>query len=184
MTSPESLNPTRYWEDLPVEAVVDLGDAVVSEEEIVAFARRYDPQPFHTDTEMAREFRYGGLIASGWHTSALYMRLLATVGGIAGAGSPGVDKLRWPAPVRPGDTLRARMTVISSRPSRRHADIGVVRWRAEMMNQRGQLVLTFLATSLIRRRQPARGGRRGTATSISTRPGTTSSPNSRGGSGD
>lgn len=90
--TPESMPGwTRYWEDFTEGAVLDLGQVRVEEDEILAFARTYDPQPFHTDPETAARFRYGGLIASGWHTASIYMRLLAQVGGLAGARSPGVD---------------------------------------------------------------------------------------------
>ena len=143
---------TRFWEDLPVGAVIDLGRTTVLEQDVLDFGRRYDPQPFHTDPEAAKEFPYGGLIASGWHTAGLYMNLLATVGGVAGVGSPGVDRLRWPHPVRPGDTLTARMAVTGSRPSRSRPEIGITHWLAEMHNQRGDCVLSFVATSLVRRR--------------------------------
>jgi acyl dehydratase len=143
---------TRFWEDLPPGAVIDLGRTTVFEHDVLDFGRRYDPQPFHTDPEAAEEFPYGGLIASGWHTASLYMYLLATVGGVAGAGSPGVDRLRWPHPVRPGDILAARMTVAGSRPSRSRPEVGITRWLAEMHNQRSECVLSFMATSLVRRR--------------------------------
>lgn len=149
----------RYWEDLPVGAEIDLGRTTVLEQDVLEFGRRYDPQPFHTDTEAAADSRFGGLIASGWHTASMYMYLLATVGGVAGAGSPGVDELRWPRPVRPGDTLSARMRVVSSRASRSRPDIGVVQWQATMDNQRGEGVLSFMATSLVQRRSPSTAGR-------------------------
>src|SRR5579859_3157513 len=103
----------RYFEDFAVGHTLELGSYTITREEILAFARQFDPQPFHTDEEQAKASLYGGLIASGWHTASIFMRLLVDglLNDTASMGSPGVDELRWLRPVRPGDTLRARFTV-------------------------------------------------------------------------
>jgi acyl dehydratase len=143
--------PTRYFEDFTPGAAFEAGRVTVSESEIVEFATRYDPQPFHVDVEAARASIYGGLIASGWHTAALMMRLV--VDGIladtAALGSPGVDELRWLLPVRPGDTLSVRMTVVEARASRSKPDRGLVRARFEVTNQEGALVMSQVALMFV-----------------------------------
>ena len=133
----------RYFEDFAVGQVVELGSRTVTEEEIVAFAREFDPQPFHVDPEAARESVFGGLIASGWHTGAVWMRLYvdSLLGGTASMGSPGIEELRWLAPVRPGDTLTGRLTVLETTPSATRSDRGTVRIRGELENQDGVVVL-------------------------------------------
>ncbi len=144
----------RYFEDLRDGEIVELGTARVTEEEILEFGRRYDPQPFHVDADAAQESLYGGLIASGWHTCALFMRLLAEgfLNDTASLGSPGVDEVRWPLPVRPADTLTATLEVLKTRPSRSRPDRGIVTSRGTLRNQAGESVLTLLATNLIARR--------------------------------
>jgi acyl dehydratase len=143
--------PTHYFEDFTPGAAFEAGRVTVSESEIVEFATRYDPQPFHVDVEAARASIYGGLIASGWHTAALMMRLV--VDGIladtAALGSPGVDELRWLLPVRPGDTLSVRMTVVEARVSRSKPDRGLVRARFEVTNQEGALVMSQVALMFV-----------------------------------
>ena len=144
----------RYWEDFAVGETAALGQCTVTEAEILAFGRRYDPQPFHTDPEAARASLFGGLIASGWHTCALMMRLSVEAmrrEEAAGAGSPGVDSCRWPRPVRPGDILTGRTEVLESWPSRSRP-IGFVRRRTEMTNQRGEVVLSAVGISMYERR--------------------------------
>ncbi len=118
--------PGLYFEDLEPGQVVELGEHTVSEEEIVAFARQWDPQPFHLDPEAAKASVFGGLIASGWHTGAMWMRLYvdSLLDGAASMGSPGIEELRWLAPVRPGDTLSGRLTVLEATPSERHPGRG------------------------------------------------------------
>lgn len=144
----------RYFDDFVPDETIQLGQVRVSEAEIVEFARRYDPQYFHVDAERASASIYGGLIASGWHTAALCMRLL--VDGVfadsAAMGSPGLDELRWLGPVRPDDVLVGRMTVLEARPSRSKPDRGIVRFRAELDNQRGETVLRFVALGMFGRR--------------------------------
>jgi len=146
----------RYFEDFAVGDTQDLGEATVSAAEIVAFGRQFDPQPFHVDEERASASPFGGLIASGWHTASLAMRLVVDhyVSRVASLASPGVDELRWPTPVRPGDSLRLRTTILETRRSRTKPDRGLVRTRAELLNQHDQTVLSLVAMNLIRLRNP------------------------------
>ena len=135
--------PALAFEDFEPGRVYELGSRTVTEAEIVAFARQFDPQPFHLDPEAAQETVFGGLIASGWHTGALWMRLYvdAMLGGSSALGSPGIEELRWLAPVRPGDTLSGRLTVLDVAPSGTRPDRGTVRIRGEMVNQDGVTVM-------------------------------------------
>ena len=144
----------RYFEDYPPGAVFEGGPVIVSEAEILDFARRYDPQAMHTDPAAAARSHFGGLIASGWHTAALMMRLFAThfLSPVSSLASPGIDELRWLQPVRPGDALRLRVTVVEARRSRSKPDQGIVRSRAELSNQNGEVVMTLRPVSFIRRR--------------------------------
>ncbi|HEX4995857.1 MAG TPA: MaoC family dehydratase [Methylomirabilota bacterium] len=140
-----------------VGETADLGSCAITEAEILAFARKYDPQPFHTDLEAARRSIYGGLIASGWHTCALMMRLsvdAARRDEAATTGSPGLDSCRWLKPVRPGDVLSARTEVLETWPSRTKP-IGFVRRRSEMVNQQGEVVLRVIGITMYRRRPAA-----------------------------
>ncbi len=146
-----------FLEDFHPGEVAETASRVVPREEIVAFARQFDPQPFHLDEEAARRTPYGGLIASGWHTAALCMRLVVdrALGGGAGSGSlgsPGVDELRWLRPVRPGDALVVRIEVLEVTPSRSKPDRGLVKLRYTMRNQDGQEVMTMVALGIMRRR--------------------------------
>lgn len=147
----------RWFEDYPEGVVFDIGDIAVDEQEVLEFARRFDPQPFHTDPESAASSHFGGLIASGWHTASLMMRLLATnfLSPVSSLGSPGVDDLRWLQPVRPGDVLQGRVTVLSARRSASKPDRGVIASRIEMQNQRGETVFSTRAVSLVRCRGDA-----------------------------
>ena len=146
--------PAQYFEDFRPGQTVELGSRTVTEEEIVAFARQWDPQPFHTDAEAARDSVFGGLIASGWHTGAMWMRLYvdSLLGGSASQGSTGVEELRWLAPVRPGDTLTGRLEVLEAAPSERRPDRGTVRIRAEMVNQDGVTVMSMTSRGHFGRR--------------------------------
>jgi acyl dehydratase len=146
----------RYFEDYVVGAVYEYGYATVTEAEIIAFAERFDPQPIHVDAEFASNGPFGGLIASGWHTAAIAMRMVVDhyVSKVASLASPGVDELRWPTPVRPGDLLRLRTTIEETRRSVSKPDRGLVRTRAELLNQQDQTVLSLLAMNLIRLRNP------------------------------
>ena len=144
----------RYWEDFEAGGVVELGPYEVTREEILDFARRYDPQPFHVEERAADEGPFGGLAASGWHTAAMFMRLFVDgiLNGSASMGSPGVEELRWTAPVRPGDLLSARVRVVETYPSERRADRGTVITESEVLNQDGTVVMTMRARGFFRRR--------------------------------
>jgi len=147
----------RYFEDYLPGAVYEYGYITVTEAEILDFARSYDPQPIHVDREFAAAGPFGGLIASGWHTSAIMMRMFADhcLSRVASLASPGIDELRWPAPVRPGDSLRLRATIVEARRSRSKPDRGLVRTRAELINDREEIVLRLTAMNLIKARHPA-----------------------------
>ncbi|HXO21440.1 MAG TPA: MaoC family dehydratase [Thermoanaerobaculia bacterium] len=146
---------TLYLEDFHPGDEAESGSRTVTREAIVAFAREFDPQPLHLDEEAAKRSPYGGLIASGWHTAALCMRLVVdtALGDETGSlGSPGVDELRWLKPVRPGDTLAVKIEVLEAVPSRSKPDRGVVRLRYTVRNQHGEDVMTMLAMGIMRRR--------------------------------
>ena len=144
----------RYFEDFEPGQVLELGSRTVTEDEIVDFARQFDPQPFHVDPEAAVGSVFGGLIASGWHTGAMWMRLYVDnmLGSASAQGSPGIEELRWLAPVRPGDTLRGRLTVLEATPSERRPDRGTVRIRGEMINQDGVTVMSMVSRGHFGRR--------------------------------
>jgi acyl dehydratase len=143
----------RYWEDFEVGEVTELGPVEVTEAEILEFARRYDPQPFHVDSEAAKASPFGGLIASGWHTTAVFMGMF--VRGVlldsASLGSPGVEEIRWTAPVRPGDRLSARVTIVDSQPSATNPTRGTVITSNDVRNQDGVTVMTLRARGFFAR---------------------------------
>ena len=144
----------RYLEDFHVGDRFRSGDYTMAEEEMIAYARQYDPQPFHTDAAAAARSLFGGLVASGWHTAAVGMRLIAqsefrVAGGLIGMG---VDLLRWPRPVRPGDTLHVEVEVLEVRPSRSHPDRGIVRVRNTTLNQAGETVQIMETVLFVQRR--------------------------------
>jgi acyl dehydratase len=147
----------RYFEDYVQGAVYEYGYITVTEAEILDFARKFDPQPMHVDPEFAAAGPFHGVIASGWHTAGIMMRMFADhcLSKVAGLASPGIDELRWPAPVRPGDSLRMRCTFVETRRSRSKPDRGLVRTAAELINQNDETVLTLTAMNLIRARNPA-----------------------------
>ncbi len=146
---------TRYLDDLQAGQRFVSGGITLSEAEIIDFAWRYDPQPFHLDVNAAAESPYGGLIASGFQSMLLCFRLFIQSGVLAGSslGSPGIDELRWLAPVRPGDTLHSEVDVLEVRPSASKPDRGVARLKYLALNQRGEAVLSFIVIHLLRRRQ-------------------------------
>jgi acyl dehydratase len=148
----------RYLEDFVPGEVREYGPVPVSEAEILEFARKYDPQPIHVDPEWARAGPFGGLIASGWHTTALTMRLLVDnyLPAAASLASPGIDELRWVRPVRPGDALSVRVTVLEVRPSRSKPDRGLLRSRIEVLDRDGAIVMTLVALNMLRRRPTPR----------------------------
>jgi acyl dehydratase len=135
----------RYWEDFEEAETVELGSYEITREEILEFARKYDPQPFHLDEEAANAGPFGGLAASGWHTAAVFMRLFVTglLNDSASRGSPGIEELRWTAPVRPGDVLTGRVRVLETYPSERRPDRGTVITHCELLNQDGTVVFTM-----------------------------------------
>ncbi len=141
-----------YFEDYAPGMVCETGEVPVGEDEIIEFARRWDPQQMHLDAARAAEGPYGGLIASGWHTAAMTMRLLADnfLSPASSLGSPGIDELRWLVPVRPGDRLHLRVTVIEARRSRSKPDRGLVRTLVEAINQRGEVAMSLKAMNLLR----------------------------------
>ena len=144
----------RFFEDYEAGNVYEFGSIAVSEEEIVEFARRYDPQFFHTDPVKAAASEFGGIIASGFHTVSLAMRLFVDhyLSHVASLASPGVDEIRWPKPLRPGDTIRIRVSILEARLSRSKLDRGIVRSRVEAINQSQDLVLSMTTVSILRRR--------------------------------
>ena len=147
----------RFFEDYTVGETFEYGDHEISEHEIVEFARRYDPQPFHVDPEAARQSIYGGLIASGWMTGSVMMRMLVDhfLSPLSGMGSPGIDDVRWLQPVRPGDRLRVRLTVLEQRRSKTRPDRGLIQLRQEALNQNDEVVMTIRSWGLYRCRDAA-----------------------------
>ena len=141
----------RWFEDYRPGLVLEFGSAAVDEAEVIEFARRFDPQPFHIDAEAAAQGSFGGLIASGWHTGSLMMRLLVEhyLSPVASLGSPGLDELRWLAPVRPGDTLSVRVTILETRRSQSKPDRGLVRALMEVLNQRREVVMSMKALNFM-----------------------------------
>jgi acyl dehydratase len=132
-----------YWEDFIVGSVAEFGSRLVTREEIIAFAAEFDPQPMHMDEEFARSTMLGGLAASGWHTCAIEMRMIVDgfMGDSDSLGSPGIDEVRWLKPVRPGDRLTLRRTILEARPLRSRPEWGLVRFRFELINQTGETVM-------------------------------------------
>jgi acyl dehydratase len=141
----------RYFEDYVPGEVHEFGSIAVEESEMIDFARRFDPQPFHRDPVAAKRSVFGGLIASGWHTASLMMRLFVDhyLSHVASLSSPGVDQLRWLKPVRPGDTLLLRVTVSETKRSRSKPDRGIVHSYIEVLNQDGEIVMTMKAMNLL-----------------------------------
>ena len=146
----------RYFEDFHIGDTFDLGSLTVTAEEIIAFARQFDPQYFHTDPQRAKESIFGGLVASGWHTGSLFMRLLVDglFSKIESIGSPGLDQVRWLQPVRPNDILHGRLTVIDARVSRSRPTVGILRSNCELFNQHNELLMTLIGIHFVVR-QPA-----------------------------
>ena len=144
----------RYFEDFFVGESIDLGHIGVTEDEIIAFATQFDPQPFHVNKEQALHSFFGELVASGWHTTSLDMRML--VDGLlnqsASLASPGVEQVRWLKPVRPGDTLYGRFTIVDATTSKSRPTLGILRSNCEMFNQHGELVMTLAGTHFMGRR--------------------------------
>jgi len=145
----------RYFEDYRVGAVHRYGAVTVDQAEVIAFATKFDPQSIHIDPEAAARGPFGGLIASGWHTTAMMMRLFADhyLSKVASLASPGVDEVRWTQPVRPGDTLSVRATVLEARRSRSKPDRGIIHTLFEVLNQRGEVVMSVKAMNMLKARE-------------------------------
>ena len=144
-----------YFEDVAVGATASFGRYAVTREEVIDFARRYDPQPFHLDDAAAAQTHFGRLSASGWHSAAMAMRMLVdnlTANAQAGLGSPGLDELRWLKPVYPGDTLRVETEVLEKRRSRSRPEMGSYRSAIRVYNQDDVMVMTMNSIGLIRTR--------------------------------
>ena len=145
----------RYFEDYVSGSVHEFGPIIVEEDEVVSFGKRFVPLTYHTDAELAKKSIYGGLIASGWHTAGLMMRLYTDnyLSKVANLGSPGVDELRWDKPVRPGDDLSIRVTVLESRLSSSKPDRGIVRSFVEVLNQNREVVMSLKMVNFMRSRR-------------------------------
>jgi len=143
-----------YFEDIAVGQVTEGGYKFVDRREVIRFATLYDPQPFHLSEDAGRQSIFGGLIASGWHTLGMMMRMLvdANAGRLAGMGSPGCEKIRWLQPVRPGDTLRFRSECIETKASASKPDRGVAKFQVTVLNQRDEPVMTVVTIGMYRRR--------------------------------
>ncbi|MBD87484.1 MAG: dehydratase [Rhodospirillaceae bacterium] len=143
-----------YFDDFEVGQTIELGSCTVTKEEIIEFALKFDPQPFHVNEKEAAETIYGGLIASGWHTGSLFMRLLydGLLSRAASMGSPGQDEMRWVRPVRPGDTLSARGVIEEKIPSRSKPDRGLVRTTYQVFNQEGLEVMKIRGLGIFAKR--------------------------------
>ena len=146
--------PSIYFEDVETGEVRDLGSFTLSRDEMLEFAERYDPQPFHVDEGAAEESIFGGLIASGWQTAAACMRLMVDgfLGDVASMGSPGVEELTWSAPVRPGDEIRVENEVLDVRPSETRDDRGYVKNRTTGYGADGEPVVSWVGTNILARR--------------------------------
>ncbi|OUR78560.1 acyl dehydratase [Alphaproteobacteria bacterium 46_93_T64] len=136
---------TEYFEDIQIGSSKEFGSKTITLAEIIDFATKYDPQPFHIDEEAAKDSIYGGIIASGWHTASMTMRMMVDhmISGRASLGSPGVDNLQWMKPVRPGDTLRARTEVIDKKRSKSRPEMGTIFGVTQVFNQHDEMVMRF-----------------------------------------
>lgn len=150
----QTLPPAFYFEDFAVGTLIRTGGATLTESEIIDFALKWDPQPFHVDREAAKDSLFGGIVASGFQTLTLAFRLFSQTNVIAACsmGGPAMDEVRWTRPVFPGDTLSAMVEVAEARPSASKPDRGSIKWRFSVRNQHGQEVLTAFITSILRRR--------------------------------
>lgn len=155
MTHEGNSGEMKYFEDYSAGSVREFGSVLVEEQEIIDFAKRYDPQVFHIDPEAARKTPFGGLVASGWHTVALATRMVVDneLSRAASLGSPGIDELHWWKPVRPGDLLSVRLTTTETRRSSSKPDRGVVKGLVEVLNQRSEVVTSWKGTHIVLCRQ-------------------------------
>jgi acyl dehydratase len=142
---------TRYFEDYVPGLSFDCGSFMLDQAQIIAFGEEYDPQPFHVDPKAAKDGPFGGIIASGWQTTSMMMRKVVEgfLSAESSLGAAGVDEIRWPRPVRPGDTLHVRAAVLEARRSRSKPDRGIVRSMLEVTNQDGGIVMTAIATNFV-----------------------------------
>jgi acyl dehydratase len=147
----------RFFEDYVPGSSFEFGTVQLTEAEMLDFARKFDPQDFHTDPEKAAHGPFGGLIASGWHTAGAMMSLYAKhyLSKVSSLGSPGIDEVRWTRPVRPGDSLSVRVNILEANRSRSKPDRGIVRTLVEVLNQNREVVMSFKAINLIRCRELA-----------------------------
>lgn len=147
-----------YWEDFPAGKVREFGAYAVTAEEIMEFASKYDPQPFHLSEEAGKASLFGGLCASGWHTCAMAMRMMCDefLLETASLGSPGLENIRWLKPVRPGDILHIRSVVLEARPMESKPHVGLVRVRWEILNQKNEEVAQMEGYGMYRRRHPGK----------------------------
>jgi acyl dehydratase len=143
----------RYFEDYVADSVHEFGPIAVEHDEVVSFGKRFVPLAYHTDPELAKKSIYGGLIASGWHTAGLMMRLYTDnyLSKVANLGSPGVDELRWDKPVYPGDDLSIRVTILETRRSQSKPDRGILRSFVEVLNQKREVVMSLKMVNFVRR---------------------------------
>ena len=147
----------RYWEDFTIGLVMEFGDYKTTEEEIIDFASEFDPQPFHVDREAAREHYFGGIIASGWHTGAMCMRMMVDhyLKDSASMGSPGIEQIRWKKPVRPGETLHVTAEVLDRSLPKSRPELGFVKLSHTVKNQDGEIKMTMVSSGMFLR-DPAR----------------------------
>jgi acyl dehydratase len=145
----------RFWEDFTSGSVIECGPRRVTHDELIAFATEFDPQPIHLDDEAARESMLGGLSASGWHTCSLTMRMIAdgVLHDSSAMGAPGVDEVRWITPLRPDDSITLRATVLDTRVSRSRPERGFVKFRFELINQSGTIIMTMMSSIMLGRRE-------------------------------
>jgi acyl dehydratase len=146
-----SAHATRYFEDYVPGLSIDCGSFTLDQAEVIAFGEQYDPQPFHVDPQAAKDGPYGGLIASGWQTTSMMMRKVVEnyFSAETGLGAAGVDEIRWPRPVRPGDTLHVQAVILEARRSQSKPDRGIIRTRMEVTNQNGEVVMTAIAINFV-----------------------------------
>ncbi len=148
-----------YLDDFKPGQIIEVPGRTITEEEIINFASEFDPQPFHTDKEAAKDHMFGGLVASGWHTASIMMRALVDgyISKAASLGSPGIDQLRWHKPVRPGDCLSVRIEVLEVNPSKSKPHLGILRTKTEVHNQDNEVVLSMLGMGMFERHPEAEG---------------------------
>ncbi len=150
----DSVEKMHYFEDFHIGDTFDLGPLTVTAEEIIAFAKQFDPQYFHVDPQRAKDSIFGGLVASGWHAGALFMRMFFddVLSKTDSIGSPGLDQIRWLQPVRPNDTLHGRFTITDARVSKSRPTTGILRSNGELFNQHNELLMIVIGIHFVGRR--------------------------------